>query len=318
VRTSIIPQHERLPMNMKFLETFVWVARLKSFRLTAEKMFSTQAAISNRIAALEDELGARLFLRDSKGVSLTPEGERVLGYAEQMIDTLHALQQSISASSDIKGCIRLGIMDTVIHTWLSPFVSMLMESYPLVEIELTVDTSLNLCEQLQKGHLDLILQTDMVRSDSVRNQHLAVFPVQWIVPASSLYQRSYASINELAAERIITFSRNSRPHQDILNLLHAGAVEAPRISCVNSVAAMTRLVCDGFGIGALPASLVNKELLEGKLVIIEDVPRPQPMDVIACWRAGVGLELTEQVVAIARHTLAQYATQMGPDKVVLS
>jgi DNA-binding transcriptional LysR family regulator len=305
-------------MNMKFLETFVWVARLKSFRLTAEKMFSTQAAISNRIAALEDELGARLFLRDSKGVSLTPEGERVLGYAEQMIDTLHALQQSISASSDIKGCVRLGIMDTVIHTWLSPFVSMLMESYPLVEIELTVDTSLNLCEQLQKGHLDLILQTDMVRSDWVRNEHLAVFPMQWIVPAGSLYQRSYASINELAAERIITFSRNSRPHQDILNLLHAGAVEAPRISCVNSVAAMTRLVCDGFGIGALPASLVNKELLEGTLVIIDDVLRPQPMDVIACWRAGVGLELTEQVVAIARHTLTQYAAQMGPDRVVLS
>ncbi len=305
-------------MNMKFLETFVWVARLKSFRLTAEKMFSTQAAISNRIAALEDELGARLFLRDSKGVSLTPEGERVLGYAEQMIDTLHALQQSISASSDIKGCIRLGIMDTVIHTWLSPFVSMLMESYPLVEIELTVDTSLNLCEQLQKGHLDLILQTDMVRSDSVRNQHLAVFPVQWIVPAGSLYQRSYASINELAAERIITFSRNSRPHQDILNLLHAGGVESPRISCVNSVAAMTRLVCDGFGIGALPAALVSKELQEGRLVIIEDVPRPQSMDVIACWRAGVGLELTEQVVAIARHTLTQYAAQMGPDRVELS
>lgn len=305
-------------MNMKFLETFVWVARLKSFRLTAEKMFSTQAAISNRVAALEDELGARLFLRDSKGVSLTPEGERVLGYAEQMIDTLHALQQSISASSDIKGCIRLGIMDTVIHTWLSPFVSMLMESYPLVEIELTVDTSLNLCEQLQKGHLDLILQTDMVRSDSVRNQHLAVFPVQWIVPAGSLYQRSYASINELAAERIITFSRNSRPHQDILNLLHAGGVESPRISCVNSVAAMTRLVCDGFGIGALPAALVSKELQEGRLVIIEDVPRPQSMDVIACWRAGVGLELTEQVVAIARHTLTQYAAQMGPDRVELS
>lgn len=305
-------------MNMKFLETFVWVARLKSFRLTAEKMFSTQAAISNRIAALEDELGARLFLRDSKGVSLTPEGERVLGYAEQMIDTLHALQQSISASSDIKGCIRLGIMDTVIHTWLSPFVSMLMESYPLVEIELTVDTSLNLCEQLQKGHLDLILQTDMVRSDSVRNQHLAVFPVQWIVPAGSLYQRSYASINELAAERIITFSRNSRPHQDILNLLHAGGVESPRISCVNSVAAMTRLVCDGFGIGALPAALVSKELQGGRLVIIEDVPRPQSMDVIACWRAGVGLELTEQVVAIARHTLTQYAAQMGPDRVELS
>jgi DNA-binding transcriptional LysR family regulator len=305
-------------MNMKFLETFVWVARLKSFRLTAEKMFSTQASISNRIAALEDELGAKLFLRDSKGVLLTPEGERVLDYAEKMIDTLHALRQSISATSDIKGCIRLGIMDTVIHTWLSPFVSTLMDCYPLVEIELTVDTSLNLCEQLHKGYLDLILQTDMVRSDSVRCQHLAVFPVHWIAPTGSIYERSYASIEDLAGERIITFSRNSRPHQDILNLLHVGGVEAPRISCVNSVAAMTRLICDGFGIGALPALLVSKELSEGKLFSLEGVARPQALEVIACWRTGVGLELTEQVVDIARQTLEQYACQMGPELVVLS
>jgi hypothetical protein len=55
-------------VNLKFLETFVWVARLKSFRLTAEKLFSTQASISSRIAALEDEMGVRLFVRDSKGV----------------------------------------------------------------------------------------------------------------------------------------------------------------------------------------------------------------------------------------------------------
>lgn len=305
-------------MNTKFLETFVWVARLKSFRLTAEKMFTTQASISNRIAALEDELGARLFLRESKRVSLTPEGERVLGYAEQMIDTLHALQQSISISSDLKGCMRIGVMDTVIHTWLSPFISSLMQCYPAVEIELTVDTSLNLCDQLQKGYLDLILQTDMVRSDSVRNQNLAMFPVEWIVPAGSIYQRSYASVEELAAERIITYSRNSRPHQDILNLLHAGGVENPRISCVNSVTAMTQLVCDGFGIGALPAALVSKELAEGKLYILDNIARPQALEVIACWRTGVGLELTEQVVGIARHTLEQYARQMGPQRVVLS
>lgn len=304
-------------MNIKFLETFVWVARLKSFRLTAEKMFSTQASISNRIAALESELGAKLFLRDTKGVLLTPEGERVLDYAEKMIDTLRELKQSISATSNIKGCIRLGIMDTVIHTWLSPFISSLTSCYPLVEIELTVDTSLNLCEQLQRGYLDLILQTDMVRSDTVRNQHLATFPVHWVVSAGSIYERSYGSIEKLASERIITFSRNSRPHQDILNLLHADGIEGPKISCVNSVAAITRLICDGFGIGALPALLVSKELAEGKLLLLEGVARPQAMDVIACWRTGAGLELTDQVVAIARQTLEQYTCHMGPELVLL-
>ena len=304
-------------MNLRFLETFVWVARLKSFRLTAEKLFSTQASISSRIAALEDELGTRLFLRDSKGVSLTPEGQKVLEYAEQMIDTMQAMKQSISDASSIQGRIRVGAMDTVIHTWLSSFVARIMECYPAVEIELTADTSRNLCEQLQKGYLDIIFQTDVMRGDSVRNLELARYPVQWIVPTGSLYHRPFASIDELARERIITFSKNSRPHQDILNLLHAGNVLSPRISCVNSVAAMTRLIRDGFGIGALPESLVSKELELGMLSILTDVPQPPPLDIVATWRSGVGLELIEEIVALTPEVLAQYNAEMGDDRVTL-
>lgn len=60
-------EQEKLIMNLRFLETFVWVARLKSFRLTAEKLFTTQASVSSRIAALEADLGVKLLLRDSRG-----------------------------------------------------------------------------------------------------------------------------------------------------------------------------------------------------------------------------------------------------------
>lgn len=95
-------------MNLKFLETFVWVARLKSFRLTAEKLFTTQASISSRIAALEADLGVKLLLRDSRGVSLTPEGSKVLEYAEQMLDTAKALKQSLDSDRTKVGRIRLG------------------------------------------------------------------------------------------------------------------------------------------------------------------------------------------------------------------
>ena len=131
-------------MNLKFLETFVWVARLKSFRLTADKLFTTQASISSRIAVLEGELGVKLFLRDSRGVSLTPEGLKVLEYAEQMMDTMQALKHSIETRSCKVGRIRIGVMDTVIHTWLSPLVAQMTDLYPRVEIELVADTSLNL------------------------------------------------------------------------------------------------------------------------------------------------------------------------------
>lgn len=303
-------------MNLKFLETFVWVARLKSFRLTADKLFTTQASISSRIAVLEGELGVKLFLRDSRGVSLTPDGLKVLDYAEQMLDTMQSLKQSIEAPSSKVGRIRIGVMDTVIHTWLSPLVAEIMDGYPLVEIELVADTSLNLCDQLQKGFLDLALQTDLLRQESIRSLELASHPVGWIVASHSIYNREYASVVELARERIITYSKNSLPHQDVLSLMQSNGVLTPRLNCVNSVSAITRLLRDGFGIGALPPVLVSEELARGELTLLPIEQRPPNLQVVVSWRIGV--ELAESVVELCQQVVQRYARQVGPDHMVLA
>lgn len=293
-------------MNLKFLETFVWVARLKSFRLTAEKLFSTQASISSRIATLEDEMGVRLFVRDSRGVSLTTEGARVLEYAEHIMDTMQSMKAAIRDPSQVRGRIRIGAMDTVIHTWLSPLVTRLMKCYPALEIELTADTAANLCSQLEKGYQDIIFQTDMLRFDTVRNTVLTRYPMHWVVPAGSVYDRPYASLEELAEQRIVTFSRNSRPHQDILNMMHSANLITTRINCVNSASAITRLVRDGFGIGAMPAALVRGELAQGVLTLVEGVPVPHIMDIVASWRTGAGMELVEDIVSLTREVVAEF------------
>ncbi|QJI27832.1 LysR family transcriptional regulator [Pseudomonas sp. ADAK18] len=303
-------------MNLKFLETFVWVAKLKSFRLTAEKLFTTQASISSRIAVLENELGVKLFLRDSRGVSLTPEGLKVLDYAEQMMVTMQGLKQSLETTSSKVGRIRIGAMDTVIHTWLSPLVAELMDHFPLVEIELVADTALNLSDQLQKGFLDLILQTDLLRQETLRSLELASHPMGWIVASQSIYNRDYASLADLAQERIITYSKNSHPHQDVLSLMQANGVATPRMNCVNSVSAITRLLRDGFGIGALPPVLVSEELARGELVMLPMEQRPPNLQVVVSWRVGV--ELVEEIVGLCQTVVARYAQEVGEELMVLS
>ncbi|MDQ0705392.1 DNA-binding transcriptional LysR family regulator [Pseudomonas sp. W3I7] len=303
-------------MNLKFLETFVWVAKLKSFRLTAEKLFTTQASISSRIAVLESELGVKLFLRDSRGVSLTPEGLKVLDYAEQMMVTMQGLKQSLETTSSKVGRIRIGAMDTVIHTWLSQLVAQLMEHFPRVEIELVADTALNLSDQLQKGFLDLILQTDLLRLETVRSLELASHPMAWIVASQSIYNRDYASLAELAQERIITYSKNSHPHQDVLSLMQANGVASPRMNCVNSVSAITRLLRDGFGIGALPPVLVMEELARGELVMLPMAQRLPNLQVVVSWRVGV--ELVEEIVGLCQKVVARYAEEVGENRMLLA
>jgi DNA-binding transcriptional LysR family regulator len=185
-----------------------------------------------------------------------------------------------------------------------------------VEIELVADTSLNLCDQLQKGFLDLILQTDLVRHESVRSLELASHPLGWIVASNSIYNRDYADLAELAQERIITYSKNSRPHQDLVALMQANGVLAPRLNCVNSVSAITRLLRDGFGIGVLPPVLVAEELARGELTLLAIDQRPPDLQVVVSWRVGV--EWVEEIVTLCQQVLAGYAQKVGKDYITLT
>jgi DNA-binding transcriptional LysR family regulator len=303
-------------MNLRFLETFVWVARLKNFRLTAEKLLTTQASISSRIAVLEQDLGVRLFLRDSRGVSLTPDGQRVLDYAERVVDTMHHMRQSIDRARLLEGRIRIGAIDAVVHTWLGDLVARVTQAHPLAEIELTADTAANLCDQLERGNLDIAFQTDPLRVETVRNLELAKYPMHWIAAAGTPYDRPYGSLAELAQERVITFSKHSRPHHDMLSMMHLHGVEAPRVNCVNSVSAIARLLCDGFGIGALPLALVRRELAQGTLTMVAVASHPPPLDLVASWRTGAGLELVEEVVALSLEAVNGFCDTVGPQQAV--
>lgn len=290
-------------MNLKFLETFVWVARLGSFRLAAQKLFSTQAAVSNRIAALEQDLGVRLFERDARGATLTPRGQALIGHAEQVLDSSHALRQA--ATADQPGRVRVGVMESVIHTWLAPFIQRVGSLYPALELDLQADTARHLAEQLRRGQLDLILQTDPLPDEGLRNAHLASYPMAWLARPGSAW--AAADLAQIAQQRLITFSRHSRPHQDLLGLLHAHGLRAPRLCCINSVAAIERLLAEDFGIAALPPALVDDALRHGRLCQLGVQPLPADLEMFATWRVGAGLDRVENLVDTARAAVAVHA-----------
>ena len=87
--------------DLRNLETFVWVARLGGFRLAAEKLNTTQPAISARVATLEQEFGVRLFERKQRRAALTAKGLELLGYAEQMLQLRTDMVRSVGAAASL-------------------------------------------------------------------------------------------------------------------------------------------------------------------------------------------------------------------------
>ena len=346
-------------MNLKFLETFIWVAKLRSFSLAADKLHSTQAAISSRISVLEQDLGSKLFTRDPKGVKLTRAGERVLLHAEQVTESMTRLRDSLHDEKLAFGTIRVGAMDSAVHSWFVDFVADVMAHYPNLDIEVTSDTALTLNEQLRRGMLDMVIQTDMLRDETIRSMELLQLPVSWIAashrgivhdvdiwlqgdadggdrtetidgavaghdtPASSRKQVPVgaapdpsAGLRILGRERLITYSRHSRPHQDLLRLMQSYGISESRVSCVNSVAAMIQLTQAGFGVAAMPPVLVQSRLQSGELRILDGLTAPPPLPFVIAWRSGT--DWTERLVEIARESVRTYAEKLGADLVTLT
>ena len=142
-------------MNLRFVEAFYWVATLKSVSRAAEKLFITQSAMSARVAALEEELGALLLDRRDKTFRLTVAGARFVVHAQKLLELQRAAKTEIGSNTALDLTIRIGAIESVLHSWLIPWIEVLRSEQPALELELTVETTPVLVDQIRRGALDL-------------------------------------------------------------------------------------------------------------------------------------------------------------------
>jgi DNA-binding transcriptional LysR family regulator len=266
-------------LNLKFLETLVWVARLRSFSLAAEKLCTTQAAVSNRIATLERDLGVRLFERDLRNVSLTPHGRRALPQAEAIVRMVGEFERAIGDANNLRGTVMIGAIDSIVYAWLPRLIERVKEAYPNVAIDLTVDTSINLARQIQDRQIDLGLIMGPVVAPHIRNIELCSFDCLWIAAPALGLKSGRLRIADLSDYPIFAYSKGSQPHQAVLRAIEAADVHpgAIRVFNSNSLATITRLIRDGVGIAVLPQVVVQEYLEKGELRILDVDARLPPL-----------------------------------------
>ncbi|RYY63919.1 MAG: LysR family transcriptional regulator, partial [Comamonadaceae bacterium] len=171
-------------MNLRFLEAFYWIAKLGSFSAAAAKLHATPAAISERIRTLEEDLGVRVFERDSRRVALTPQGQRLLPYAEQMLALRDAMKKTVQDTAGQTGIISLGVIESVVHTWLPEVLRELTAVYPGITVELSSDSTPRLKEELRADHLDLAILADEVDGELFESVPLAQDAMVWVAHPS--------------------------------------------------------------------------------------------------------------------------------------
>jgi len=143
-------------VDLAELEIFRAVAREQSVTRAAKVLERVQSNVTTRVRQLEESLGVALFQRDSKRMILTPEGHRLLRYAEQMLALAEEARQSMRLDSP-SGTLRVGSMESSAATLLPRPLARFHTAWREVELELTTGTTRYLVEAVQGHRLDCVV-----------------------------------------------------------------------------------------------------------------------------------------------------------------
>ena len=147
-----------MDINYELYKVFYYVAKTLSFSDASKRLFISQSAVSQSIKALEKKLNQHLFIRSTKRVKLTPEGEVLFKHIEPAVNLImRGENQILDANALNGGQLRIGASDTICRYYLVPYLQAFHEHFPNVHIKVTNGTSGKCVDFLENGQVDLIV-----------------------------------------------------------------------------------------------------------------------------------------------------------------
>jgi len=249
-----------VPMiDFRSLEIFIWVAELRSFRRAAEKLNIAPPAVLARINALEQFLNVRLFEPDRRRVALTPEGHELLVHAERLNGMYSEMIEKIGDPSTTRGIVRLGVSESIVHTWLPVLFARVNATYPQLGFEIDVNISPYLRDRLVAKDLDLAFLLGPINSQNVHSRPLCSFPVAFVADDKIGLPHESIALEHIVKWPLITFARNTEPYMALRQLLAREGLRAT-IHASASLEAVVRMALDGIGIAVIPPAIIEKKI----------------------------------------------------------
>lgn len=299
-------------IDLRNIETFFWVATLGSFRAAADKLNTTQPAVSQRIASLEGDLGVRLFERDTRGVSLTGKGHELLSYAERMLDLRRDMMQAAREQNVMRGTVRIGVAETIVQTWLSTLIEQMHAAYPDLVPEIEVDTTHVLRSQLLARQLDLAFLMGPILEARAENVPLCTYPMAWVASPRLELGPEPLTLARIAELPVITYPSSSSPYQMVRAILTGAGVATPRMYGCASLSMAVKMTMDGIGTSVITPVFLDRELASGdlRLLRVQGCELPD-LGFTASWLQGPDSPVAEAVVHIARRVAARHSAGTG-------
>jgi DNA-binding transcriptional LysR family regulator len=256
-------------VEIRQLRAFMAIAESGTFTAGALRVHITQAAISMQIRQLENELGARVFVRAPRHVILTEAGEHLLQRARQILREHDAAVDEIAALAGAeRGRLRIGSASAMILTDPLPkILKELRRQHPAAEVAVISGTSGALVDQILAGELDIAFVSLPVDVRGIQTERLSEDQLVAIAsPRHKLAKQRTISAYTLAGEKLILGERGGNTRRLIDQFFAQAGVSLHVAMELSRQAAIRRMVEEDMGVGIVPLQSVKEEVEKGKLV----------------------------------------------------
>lgn len=288
-------------MNLTFkqLEAFLFSVKLRSFSAAADKLYTTQSAISKRVADLEATLGTALLHRAAKGLEMTQAGRRLLPLAEDALQLRGRIEAEMSADTALKGNFRLGATELIAMTWLTDCIRKIQAQHPALIIEPVIDAGLSLFQGLEANKIDLVIIPGTYWGADYATVKVGQVDDYWMAsPSINLPDRPLQPA-EFANYPILEQATGAAKNRYYESFLAEHGFRFNKVLATNSTTVLRQLVIGGFGIAQMALDFVRPDIEAGLLRIVRSDPMPPPMVYSAVYRKDDFSKALESIIQMA-------------------
>lgn len=256
---------------------FNTVARNGNLSGAAKELLISQPAVSKSLQRLEEGLSVKLFVRNSRGVRLTDEGEILYEHTRPAFDSLAQAERALKAySASGTESIKLGVSSNLCKHLFTPRLKEIIEAHPMYKLDLRIATSFELMDAVERGELDLALITKPISVH--RLEFREMYELRDITVASPSYLAFLQNANMgLGTSNIIEKARFLLPPKSsctgsiIYSYLSEANINPGAVTETDSIDSCLDFALSGLGITVLPELFAGEHIKKGALVELPNI-----------------------------------------------
>lgn len=257
-------------IELKHLKTLATLRDTGSLTATATTLHLTQSALSHQIKDLEARIGGQLFLRKTRPVRFTSEGEILLNLADQVLPRLARAENELaSLKEDVNGRLHMAIECHSCFQWLMPALREYQVAWPSVTLDFSSGFGFEPLPALMSGELDLVITSDIQPRSEVHYEPLFDFEMRLVTATNHpLATNTSVEPSDLENETMLSYPVQKSRLDVVKHFLHPAGIEPAKWKQADNTLMLVQMVSAGLGVAALPNWAISEFSRQGLITSI--------------------------------------------------